>query len=107
MNDGREDRGDIAVAERLTKHFTSGAATVKAVDEVNVRLPRYAIVALPGPRGVGKSPLPNPVGAPDTPGAGGLGVRGCATVRAIGALAHAGVALPSSSLWGATRPAIN
>ena len=84
MNDGREDRGDIAVAERLTKHFTSGAATVKAVDEVNFRLPRYAIVALQGPSGCGKSTLLNLIGALDRPDSGELVVDGISVGKLSG-----------------------
>ena len=81
MNDEREDRGDIAVAERLTKHFTSGAATVKAVDEVNFRLPRYAIVALQGPTRCGNGTLLHLIGALDGPASGAAGVAGVSVGR--------------------------
>ena len=46
MNDVQDERGDIVIAEGLMKHFASGPTTVKAVDGVSFRLPRYAIVAL-------------------------------------------------------------
>ena len=76
MSDVQDERGDIVIAEGLVKHFASGDLTVKAVDGVSFRLPRYTIVALQGPSGCGKSTLLNLLGALDRPDAGELIVDG-------------------------------
>ncbi len=76
MSDVQDEGGDIVIAEGLMKHFASGDSTVKAVDGVSFRLPRYAIVALQGPSGCGKSTLLNLLGALDRPDAGELIVDG-------------------------------
>jgi len=64
------------VAEDLTKYFKSGSISVKAVDNVSLRLPRGKLVALRGPSGCGKSTLLNLMGALDRPDSGRLVVDG-------------------------------
>lgn len=84
MNDARDEREDIVVAEGLIKHFASGESTVKAVDGVSFRLPRYTIVALQGPSGCGKSTLLNLLGALDRFDSGDLLVDGISVAKLSG-----------------------
>ncbi len=85
MNDRLRDDGIyIAVADRLTKHFKSGAVTVRAVDGVSFRLPRGKIVALRGPSGCGKSTLLNLIGALDKAESGQLSVDGVDVTKLSG-----------------------
>jgi putative ABC transport system ATP-binding protein len=68
--------GLVAVAERLSKRFKSGSSVIKAVDEVDLRLPRGRLAALRGPSGCGKSTLLNLLGALDRADEGRLEVDG-------------------------------
>lgn len=84
MNDMQGVEQNIAVATDMIKHFASGAGTVKAVDGVSFKLPRYSIVALQGPSGCGKSTLLNLIGALDRPDSGELAVDGVNVGRLSG-----------------------
>ena len=84
MNDRRQPDSEIVLARDLKKHFASGAAIVKAVDEVSFTLPRRTILALQGPSGCGKSTLLNLIGALDRPDSGELTVGGMSVVHLNG-----------------------
>jgi ABC-type lipoprotein export system ATPase subunit len=76
MNDSITTNGLVAVAQKLSKRFKSGSAIVRAVDEVDLSLPRGRIAAIKGPSGCGKSTLLNLLGALDRPDSGRLQVDG-------------------------------
>jgi putative ABC transport system ATP-binding protein len=62
-------------AEGLTKTYTIGTA-VRAVDEVSLRIPHGAYVAVMGPSGSGKSTLMQLIGLLDAPTSGRIRVNG-------------------------------
>jgi putative ABC transport system ATP-binding protein len=80
-----EPNGSHAVvANELTKHYESGAITVRAVDGVSFRLPFGRMIALQGPSGCGKSTLLNLIGALDRPDSGQLVVDNIDVARLSG-----------------------
>jgi len=60
----------------LTKIYGSGEASVRALDGVNLTVPRGELVAVMGPSGCGKSTLLNMLGALDQPTSGEVWVAG-------------------------------
>jgi putative ABC transport system ATP-binding protein len=62
-------------AEGLTKTYTIGT-TVRAVDDVSLRIPHGAYVAVMGPSGSGKSTLMQLIGLLDAPTSGRIRVNG-------------------------------
>ncbi len=68
--------GMVAIAEKLSKRFKSGASVIEAVDAVDLNLSRGSLVALRGPSGCGKSTLLNLLGALDRADGGRLEVDG-------------------------------
>jgi len=61
---------------KLTKTYGSGAATVIALDQVNLNINAGEFVAIMGPSGCGKSTLLHLLGGLDTPTAGAVLVGG-------------------------------
>lgn len=68
--------GNIIVTKDLEKHFKSGGDKVKAVDGINVSIPRGKMVAIRGSSGSGKSTFLNLIGALDKPSSGSIVVDG-------------------------------
>ena len=66
--------GASVVVEHVRKSFEHG--TVRALDDVSLRLDPGEIVALTGPSGCGKSTLLNLIGTLDRPDAGSISVDG-------------------------------
>jgi ABC-type lipoprotein export system ATPase subunit len=60
----------------LTKIYGSGEVSVRALDGVNLTVPRGDLLAVMGPSGCGKSTLLNMLGALDQPTAGEVWVAG-------------------------------
>jgi putative ABC transport system ATP-binding protein len=60
----------------LTKIYGSGEASVRALDGVNLSVPRGELLAVMGPSGCGKSTLLNMLGALDQPTSGEVWVAG-------------------------------
>ena len=60
----------------LTKIYGSGEASVRALDRVNLAVPRGELLAVMGPSGCGKSTLLNMLGALDQPTSGEVWVAG-------------------------------
>ena len=60
----------------LTKTYGSGEASVRALDGVNLSVPRGELLAVMGPSGCGKSTLLNMLGALDQPTSGEVWVAG-------------------------------
>jgi putative ABC transport system ATP-binding protein len=69
----------LLVASDLTKTYTGGTATVRALAGVSFALERGDFVALMGPSGCGKSTLLHLCGAMDRPSSGSLVLEGRAT----------------------------
>ena len=68
--------GYIIVTKDLEKHFKSGGDKVKAVDGINISIPRGKMVAIRGSSGSGKSTFLNLIGALDKPSSGSIVVDG-------------------------------
>jgi putative ABC transport system ATP-binding protein len=68
--------GNIIVTKDLEKHFKSGGDKVKAVDGINISIPRGKMVAIRGSSGSGKSTFLNLIGALDKPSSGSIVVDG-------------------------------
>jgi len=66
----------LLVATDLTKTYTGGATTVRALDGVSFALDPGAFVALMGPSGCGKSTLLHLCGAMDRPSSGSVVLEG-------------------------------
>jgi len=62
----------------LTRHYTVGGETVRALDGVQLELPRGDFAAIMGPSGSGKSTLMNILGCLDRPSAGEYWLDGAA-----------------------------
>ena len=61
---------DLIRLNEITRYFTVGAETVKALRSVSISIDRNEFVALMGPSGSGKSTLMNLMGCLDTPTSG-------------------------------------
>jgi putative ABC transport system ATP-binding protein len=61
---------EIIRLEAITRHYTIGEETVKALNGVNLTVNRNEYLALMGPSGSGKSTLMNIIGCLDTPTSG-------------------------------------
>jgi len=57
----------IIETQDLSKHYTIGGETIKALDEVNIRIYRGNYASLVGPSGSGKTTLFNMIGGLDRP----------------------------------------
>jgi putative ABC transport system ATP-binding protein len=66
----------LLVASGLTKSYTGGSATVRALDGVSFSIERGDFVALMGPSGCGKSTLLHLCGAMDRPTSGSVVLEG-------------------------------
>jgi putative ABC transport system ATP-binding protein len=66
----------VIVAEKLSKHFSVGGEIVRAVDEIDLELPRGELIAIRGQSGSGKSTLLSLMGALDHATGGALTVDG-------------------------------
>jgi putative ABC transport system ATP-binding protein len=66
----------VLSAEHLTRTYGSGATTVRAVDDVSLRLEAGELVVLSGPSGSGKTTLLNLLGALDAPDSGSVRLDG-------------------------------
>jgi putative ABC transport system ATP-binding protein len=66
----------VLSAEHLTRTYGSGATTVRAVDDVSLRLEAGELVVLRGPSGSGKTTLLNLLGALDAPDSGSVRLDG-------------------------------
>ncbi|PZR61551.1 MAG: ABC transporter [Chloroflexi bacterium] len=68
----RPDRGraELVVAERLTREYELGGQTIRAVDELTLRVRRGEMVAVQGRSGSGKTTLLNLLGGLDRPTTG-------------------------------------
>ena len=71
----------VLEATGLTKHYRIGPELVRALDGVDLLVPRGEHLAIIGPSGSGKSTLMNLLGCLDTPTAGELKVNGSAVSR--------------------------
>ena len=61
---------DVIALEKISKHYEMGDHVIKAVDELDLRIPRNEYIVLIGSSGSGKSTVMNLVGCLDTPTAG-------------------------------------
>jgi putative ABC transport system ATP-binding protein len=66
----------IVEISNLTKHYKSGSNVVKALDGVNLKLPRGKMIAIKGASGSGKTTLLNMLGAFDKPTSGSVVIDG-------------------------------
>ncbi len=74
---GVGEGGELAVrAVALTKVYDVGETQVRALDSVDLDIPRGQFLSLMGPSGSGKSTLLNIIGCIDTPTSGSLQVLG-------------------------------
>jgi putative ABC transport system ATP-binding protein len=67
---------DALRLENVSKSYTLGAVRVDALADVNLAVPRGALVVILGPSGCGKTTLLNLVGGIDTPTTGRVVVEG-------------------------------
>ncbi len=70
------DNKPMVVVEGLSKYFSTGGSSVKAVDGVSFSLGRGALIAIKGTSGSGKTTLLNLLGTLDKPTAGSIIVDG-------------------------------
>ena len=61
---------DVIRIENLTRFYTIGEETVRALNGINLTIHKNEYVALMGPSGSGKSTLMNIIGCLDTPTSG-------------------------------------
>ena len=71
-----DKNGVVLDARGLTKVFGSGAATVRAVDGVDLAVARGEIVLIAGPSGAGKTTLLTMIGAVLKPTSGSIRING-------------------------------
>jgi putative ABC transport system ATP-binding protein len=62
----------IVETQRLSKHYEIGGTTIKALDEVNIKIVRGEYNSIIGPSGSGKTTLFNMIGGLDKPTSGGV-----------------------------------
>jgi putative ABC transport system ATP-binding protein len=74
----------IVCAQSITKTYTQGRLTVRALDSVDLSVRRGEFLALAGPSGSGKTTLLNLIGGLDTPDSGTVTVDGRALCRLSG-----------------------
>jgi len=67
---------DTVVCKGLTKIYHQGAVEVKALDGIELTVPKHDFACLSGPSGSGKSTLLNLIGGLDAPTAGEVWVNG-------------------------------
>jgi putative ABC transport system ATP-binding protein len=72
---------DVVVAENVTKDYTTGKVTVRALEEVNFSILPGSFVSFVGPSGSGKTTLLNLIGCLDKPTQGMLTVAGTDVAR--------------------------
>jgi ABC-type lipoprotein export system ATPase subunit len=65
----------MIVFKKVTKHYSGNGGEVKALDGVDLEIPKGACVAVTGPSGCGKSTLLNILGGLDTPDLGEVWVE--------------------------------
>ena len=68
--------GALISLQDVAKHYEIGGATVRALDEVTLRVDDGEFVVVLGPSGSGKTTLLNIIGALDTPSHGTVSVAG-------------------------------
>jgi putative ABC transport system ATP-binding protein len=68
----RDGPQPLIEARRVSKVYTMGEQTVRALDEVSFKVAPGEFVAIMGPSGSGKSTMMNLIGALDVPSAGSL-----------------------------------
>lgn len=78
----------LVSARGLRKEYGSGEGVVRAVDEVDLEVPRGETLAIMGPSGCGKSSLLHLLGGPDRPSGGELWLGG----RRVDRLSERGLA---------------
>jgi putative ABC transport system ATP-binding protein len=62
--------------QRISRHYSMGLATVRAVDDLSLSINQYEFLALLGPSGSGKSTLLNLIGGLDRPTSGSIFAHG-------------------------------
>ena len=67
---------NIVETEKLAKHYQIGGETIKALDQVTLKIRRGEYVSLVGPSGSGKTTLFNMVGGLDRPTDGSVYIDG-------------------------------
>lgn len=67
---------EVIRIENLTRHYTIGEETVRALNGINLSIQKNEYVALMGPSGSGKSTLMNIIGCLDTPTSGNYFLNG-------------------------------
>jgi putative ABC transport system ATP-binding protein len=72
---------DVVIAKNVTKDYTTGKVTVRALEEVNFTILPGSFVSFVGPSGSGKTTLLNLIGCLDKPTQGMLTVAGTDVAR--------------------------
>ena len=76
MDVGPEGAGTAVRMSDLTKVYQVGETEIRALDGVDLEIPRGQFVSIMGPSGSGKSTLLNVMGCIDTPSSGSLQIMG-------------------------------
>lgn len=69
-------KDDIAVLEKVVKHYHMGEITIEALKELDLTVRRGEFLAVVGPSGSGKTTLLNMLGGIDTPSHGSIVIDG-------------------------------